>query len=153
MRVAVSRTSWELGWGHAGGRTFRPDVESALAAFGAGYVYMDCPGFLDNRGPEINIANAVNTRAMISAAKSVRLLVLINFHTLEADRGRGLQDMVRILLEHGALVSALNKWQKRCVRACDVNRTKEREVERWRRWKEGASKMLSTFITRQSPVY
>ena len=62
-------------------------------------------------------------------------------------------DMVRILLEHGALVSALNKWQKRCVRACDVNRTKEREVERWRRWKEGASKMLSTFITRQSPVY
>jgi hypothetical protein len=60
-------------------------------------VYCDCPGFLDNRGAEINIANAVNIRAMIAIAKSVRIAVLINHHSILGDRARGLQDMMRIL--------------------------------------------------------
>eukprot|EP00935_MAST-01C_sp_MAST-1C-sp1_P001097 g1097.t1 len=74
-------------------------------------VYCDCPGFLDNRGPEINIANAVNTRAMLLAARSVKLLVLINYDSIKADRGRGLQDMVRILLQMFASEQALQQHQ------------------------------------------
>jgi hypothetical protein len=60
-------------------------------------VYCDCPGFLDNRGAEINIANAVNIRAVISNAKSVKIAVLINYYSIKADRARGLQEMMRIL--------------------------------------------------------
>ena len=36
--------------------TFMPQIESGPK----GVIYCDCPGFLDNRGKEINIANAVN---------------------------------------------------------------------------------------------
>ena len=48
--------------------TFVPDVESDDI-----FTYADCPGFLDNRGPEINIANAVNIKTMIHRAASVRV--------------------------------------------------------------------------------
>jgi hypothetical protein len=58
--------------------------------------YCDCPGFLDNRGSEINIANAVNIRRILQAARSVRIVVLISDMTLVADRCRGLTDMLRI---------------------------------------------------------
>jgi energy-coupling factor transporter ATP-binding protein EcfA2 len=60
-------------------------------------VYCDCPGFLDNRGAEINIANAVNIRATISNAKSVKIVTLINYYSISADRGRGLQETMRTL--------------------------------------------------------
>jgi hypothetical protein len=42
--------------------TFAPQVEDAAASLGPGYAFADCPGFLDNRGFEINVANAVNVR-------------------------------------------------------------------------------------------
>ena len=61
-----------------------------------GRAYCDCPGFLDNRGVEINIANAVNIKKAFTNAQSVRIVILINYHTLKADRGRGLSDMIEI---------------------------------------------------------
>jgi len=88
--------------------TFLPTTARCTAD---GQVYCDCPGFLDNRGPEINIANAVNTRAMLLAARSVKLLVLINYDSIKADRGCGLQDMVRILLQMFASEQALQQHQ------------------------------------------
>jgi hypothetical protein len=74
--------------------TFLPGIFDDLGTLNC---YCDCPGFLDNRGFEINIANAVNMRAVIAAAKSVKIVVLISFDSIKADRGRGLQDMMRIL--------------------------------------------------------
>eukprot|EP00968_Pinguiococcus_pyrenoidosus_P028235 scaffold7700_cov344-Pinguiococcus_pyrenoidosus.AAC.1 len=59
-------------------------------------VFCDCPGFLDNRGAEINIANAANVRTAIVKAASVRVIVLISYHSLLADRARGIQDMIKI---------------------------------------------------------
>ena len=50
--------------------TFTPQVEAA--SFGGNYAYADCPGFLDNRGFEINVANAVNIKKTIAACASVR---------------------------------------------------------------------------------
>ena len=60
------------------------------------YTLADCPGFLDNRGPEINIANAVNIREALRRAEGVKVVMLINYHSLLADRGRGLTEMLKI---------------------------------------------------------
>jgi energy-coupling factor transporter ATP-binding protein EcfA2 len=54
------------------------------------WVYCDCPGFLDNRGAEINIANAVNIRQMVAAAGYVRVVVLVEYDALLSQRGAGL---------------------------------------------------------------
>lgn len=72
--------------------TFMPQIESD----GEGMTHCDCPGFLDNRGPEINIANAVNIKKAFIRARSVKVVMLINYHSLKADRGRGLKDMIEI---------------------------------------------------------
>ena len=75
-------------------QTFTPDVAHDNAT---GFTFCDCPGFLDNRGPEINIANAVNIKQTIGMALSVRVIVLINYHSLVADRGRGIKELIHIL--------------------------------------------------------
>merc|ERR1712185_838424 len=62
---------------------------------GSGLTLCDCPGFLDNRGAEINIANACNIKQMIAQAKSVRVVVLINYDSLSADRGRGVKELAK----------------------------------------------------------
>lgn len=77
-------------------KTFMPQIEAPSSAELAGILFVDCPGFLDSRGAEINIANAVNIRAAIFASSSVRVLLLINDHSLQADRGRGLREIVKI---------------------------------------------------------
>ena len=43
------------------------------------------------------IANAVNIKQAVHAAKSVSVIVLINYHSLKADRGRGIRDLKTIL--------------------------------------------------------
>ena len=73
--------------------TFVPQVGGDDAAF----TFCDCPGFLDNRGAEINIANAVNIKQTVHAASRVVVTVLINYHSLKADRGRGIREMLKIL--------------------------------------------------------
>ena len=72
--------------------TFMPNVEQ-----GDNFVYIDCPGFLDNRGPELSIANACNIKLALQSAMSVKVLVLLNYYSLKADRARGLTDLVWIL--------------------------------------------------------
>ena len=58
--------------------------------------YCDCPGFLDNRGAEINFANAVNIKHALQEDKCVKVLILINYHSLFADCARDLTDMLNI---------------------------------------------------------
>ena len=79
--------------------TFRPDVKSAASDFAGDFVYMDCPGFLDNRGAEINIANAINIKATLAVVESARVIVLINYHSLKSDRGRGVKDLAKMLID------------------------------------------------------
>jgi serine/threonine protein kinase len=59
--------------------------------------YCDLPGFLDNRGAEINIANAVNTRMTLMKASSVKIVALVAYDTINSDRGHGLTAMLKIL--------------------------------------------------------
>ena len=72
--------------------TFIPGIESDDS-----FTYMDCPGFMDNRGAEINIANAVNIKQAIHAAESVVVAVVLNYYTLLSERGKGLRDLAAIL--------------------------------------------------------
>ena len=74
-------------------KTFMPQIESDPDKKNT---YCDCPGFLDNRGAEINIANAVNIKAALIGAQNIRIVILINYFSLMADRGRGLNDMLTI---------------------------------------------------------
>mgnify|MGYP001799940164 CR=1 FL=1 len=57
-------------------KTFMPQIETTADDT----TYCDCPGFLDNRGNEINIANAVNIRRTLSQAKGVKVVILITYN-------------------------------------------------------------------------
>jgi hypothetical protein len=48
---------------------------------------------------QVNVANAVNVKQAVHAARSVKVVVLINYHSLEADRGRGVRDMANLLMQ------------------------------------------------------
>jgi hypothetical protein len=87
-------------------KTFLPDIHRDEAL---GFTYCDCPGFLDTRGAEINIANAANIRAAIGLSSSVKVLLLINYHSLQADRCKGLNDMHKILIDLFGDASTLKK--------------------------------------------
>ena len=63
-----------------------------------GLVFADFPGFLDNRGPVFDIPNAYATRKMMVSCASIQgVVILINYHSLLADRGRGITEMAVIL--------------------------------------------------------
>lgn len=72
--------------------TFIPMIESGKS----GLMFCDCPGFFDNRGAEISIANAVNIKRMLAAAQGVKIVLAVNYHSLQADRGRGLKEMIAV---------------------------------------------------------
>jgi energy-coupling factor transporter ATP-binding protein EcfA2 len=74
--------------------TFLPDI---IIDPDARVTYCDCPGFMDNRGAEINIANAVNIRTAARQSKTIRVIVLISYKSIESDRGRGLKELLKIL--------------------------------------------------------
>ena len=83
-------------------KTFVPTLYADSTTVGGkdySFTYCDCPGFFDNRGPEINIANAANIHATLSAAKSVKLVLLLNYYGIKADRSRGLKETYNILVE------------------------------------------------------
>lgn len=61
--------------------------------------YLDCPGFFDNRGAETNIANVVNIKNVLKVAKSVKIILTLDFHNLIANRDRGLAEMEDLALK------------------------------------------------------
>ncbi len=76
--------------GHGGGsHTFVPQIIQDPNR--ATRVYIDCPGFSDNRGAEINIANAMNIRHALRQAG----VFLTSCSSLISDRGKCIQ-----VLEH-----------------------------------------------------
>ena len=90
-------------------KTFIPQIETAPDKVNT---YCDCPGFLDNRGAEINIANAVNVRNALMQSNRVKILVLINYHSLKADRGRGLSEMLKICTNLFGSLETLKRYKE-----------------------------------------
>ena len=91
-------------------KTFMPQI--ATDPSNPLLAYCDCPGFLDNRGAEINIANAVNIKRALQTAKLVKVLILINYHSLLADRGRGLTDMLNLCTQLFGSTENLMRYQE-----------------------------------------
>jgi hypothetical protein len=56
-------------------------------------IYLDCPGFSDNRGAEINIANAINTSRVLQQAQGVKAVFLTGYNGLFDDRGGSIRNM------------------------------------------------------------
>lgn len=77
-------------------KTFLPQIEGSRS-HESPYAYCDCPTFLE-RWPEVNIANVVSMRIALRETRNVRLVVLINYNSLAANRGRGLADTLQICL-------------------------------------------------------
>jgi hypothetical protein len=50
-------------------------------------VYLDCPGFSDNRGAGINIANAMNIKHALQQASGVKAVFLASYQDLIGNRG------------------------------------------------------------------
>ena len=59
-------------------------------------VYLDCPGFSDNRGAEINIVNAINTRRVLQQARGVKTVFLTEYSDFIGTRGNGIRAMERM---------------------------------------------------------
>lgn len=79
--------------------TFVPDVKDAVGDLGEGVVWADCPGFLDSRGEEIKIANAINISKVLTAAKSMRVVVLINKASVDAAKSQGITELRRMIVD------------------------------------------------------
>jgi len=112
-------------------KTFMPQIAADL-----GYpvlAYCDCPGFFDNRGPEINIANAVNIKLALQEAKCVKVLILISFKSLEADRGRGLADMLNICLQLFGSKANLERFKDALLLGV-TQAPKEQDLNALREW-------------------
>ena len=78
--------------------TFTPSVEKTRAFDPLQCAIVDCPGFQDNRGAEINIANAVNIRQVLLEANSIRLVLLLNYEKQLKNRSTGIIRTLRDLL-------------------------------------------------------
>jgi microcystin-dependent protein len=64
---------------------------------GAHLDFIDCPGFADTRTKEIEIANAVNIMNTVEKLNGVKIVIMINYFSLKADRSKGLSDLWGII--------------------------------------------------------
>ncbi len=72
-------------------------------------VYLDCPGFSDNRGAEINIANAINIRKILQRAGGVKAVFLTRYQ--DFDRGLGIERMENMCQQLFGSVDNLRRRQ------------------------------------------
>lgn len=73
--------------------TFMPDIKIDQN----GIIYVDLPGFFDNRGQIISIANAVNIKNLVKVANTIKIVILVNYHSLMANRKAGEAELLKIL--------------------------------------------------------
>jgi energy-coupling factor transporter ATP-binding protein EcfA2 len=73
--------------------------------------YCDCPGFTDNRGAEINIANAINTRRVLQQARGVKAVFLTSYNGLSDDRGASIGAMESMCQQMFGGIENLRRYQ------------------------------------------
>jgi hypothetical protein len=78
-------------------QTFMPQI--ATEPDHAHRVYCDCPGFSDNRGAEINIANSLNINQILQNATGVKAVFLARYTDLFVDRGSNLRALEATCLQ------------------------------------------------------
>uniref|UniRef100_A0A0G4HP53 G domain-containing protein n=1 Tax=Chromera velia CCMP2878 TaxID=1169474 RepID=A0A0G4HP53_9ALVE len=114
--------------GHSGkSQTFFPEISSWELA-GGSFCFCDCPGFDDNRGAEINIANAVNVYQTLKNSLSVRLLVLLECAALHVEKGAGVRKSASTIEQFMGGHGNMEKHKKSiavAITKLDPGRTKE----------------------------
>jgi ankyrin repeat protein len=91
---ADSKVKEVVAIGHGKSKTFIPSVVPSPQN---NIAFCDAPGFSDNRGQEVNISNAVNIRHTIENAKSVKIILLIDYKTIRESRGNGINGLIKTL--------------------------------------------------------
>ncbi|EWS74742.1 50S ribosome-binding GTPase (macronuclear) [Tetrahymena thermophila SB210] len=61
------------------------------------YFLCDSPGFFDNRGAEIEIANAQSLNQFMQNCKSMKMIILVSYHELVAQRGQLFEDVFKLV--------------------------------------------------------
>ena len=72
--------------------TFKPEL---IFDEKSDLIMMDCAGFEDNRGEEINISNGVNILNIISEARNVKLVIVIHFLSFFNDRAKCFDNLLK----------------------------------------------------------
>lgn len=63
-----------------------------------GVVYCDCPGFQDNRGPEMRVCVSLVTEAVVRRADSIdSIMAVIDWNSVEAGRAEGFKEIALTL--------------------------------------------------------
>ncbi len=63
-------------------------------------ILSDCPGFFDNRGVDVEVANAIGIQSMAKNSKRVKgIILIIEKSSLIAGRGKGLEESLAQTLE------------------------------------------------------
>jgi flagellar biosynthesis GTPase FlhF len=75
-------------------------------------VYIDCPGFLDNRGEEINIANAMNINHALRNASGVKAVFLASYPGLITNRGERIRNIENMCQQLFGGIDNLRRHQK-----------------------------------------
>ena len=90
-------------------RTFMPQI--VLDADDSNQAYCDCPGFADNRGAEINIANAINTRRVVQQAAGIKVVFLAEYSDIISSRGSNMRAMEHMCSQMFGGVNNLRRHQ------------------------------------------
>ena len=72
-------------------------------------VLTDCPGLFDTRAPAVNVANGINVAACAEAACEAKIVLLIEFGSVNAARGNGLKENFLALADSLGGVKGLKK--------------------------------------------
>lgn len=105
-------------------QTFMPIIASD-----ENLTYCDCPGFFDSRGAEVNIANLVNIKNTLQSARSVKVIVVISHSSLQADRGKSVTDLVKIITHLFGLGEQLTESSSTPLRSVLIGVTQLRMEE------------------------
>ncbi|MHA7877884.1 MAG: hypothetical protein ACX93T_03100 [Bacteroidota bacterium] len=74
-------------------------------------IYIDCPGFFDNRGAEINIANAINIRQVLQQVRSVKAVCVVSYTRLGDGRGAHIQSLAHMCAQMFGGIDNLRRHQ------------------------------------------
>jgi hypothetical protein len=63
-----------------------------------GIVFIDCPGFLESRNQAISIANNINLKNLLNALDHFRILLFVDFPSLNSARSKSTTEMLKLLM-------------------------------------------------------
>lgn len=107
--------------------TSETDIPQVFRIAESAHALCDMPGYLETRGSELSIANAVNMRNIIESARSNRILFHIDYYSIQAGRGYLLKESIKVLVDLFGTMEGLNQNMKSVL--IGVTRIPRSEIE------------------------